>query len=76
MARRCYKITDHARTRFAERAIGISLEELDERILPAAMDKALAKTVGGRAKVKVGDHWIVIKDHTVVTVITKDGQED
>lgn len=62
-------ISEHAMLRFIEREIGIDMSELQERILPEKNMKAISSL--GNGEFPIGDHKVVVKNNTVVTVISK-----
>lgn len=62
-------VSEHAMLRYIERELGIDMEELQERILPKKIMKSISSF--GNGEFPIGDHKVVIKNNTVVTVISK-----
>lgn len=66
-------VTEHAMLRYIERVIGINMDELRGKVLPESAE-TVAKAMGGNVRLPVDGHTVVIKNGTVVTVLTADDQ--
>lgn len=61
-------VTDHALCRYLERVHGVDMEFF--RACAASECEEAAAT--GATSVKIGDHWFIIKNRTLITVLDQD----
>lgn len=65
-------VSDHAVVRYIQRVIGIDIDEIKNQIMPESMRKSL-HGIGLKNKVSVSEnHYAVLEDDVVVTVLTKE----
>ena len=64
------RVSEHAVIRYFERVKGYNISDIEKEILSEdVLD--LVKTLGGNGKYPNKDYQVVMKNHTVTTIITK-----
>lgn len=61
------KVSEHAILRWAERVKGLDVKELEKEILTEPILK-MVETLGGSGSFPNGEHNVVMKNYTVVTI--------
>lgn len=66
-------VSEHALLRYFERVLGYDLDEIKSDILTESVRQQL-DVVGGNGKFPNKDHFAVVKNYTVITVVPKKGR--